>query len=54
MNHTLESSRLFPILAWIAVVFFAVFTYTLTSNLYAELDDLGQNVDQLEAQASAD
>ena len=54
MNNTLESSKLFPYIAWTVVVLFAIFTYTLTSNLYAELDGLSQESDSLEAQVFAD
>ena len=36
MGHTLESHKLFPIVAWSLVVGFAVFTYTLTMQVQAE------------------
>ena len=54
MNNTLDLSTLFPYIAWTVVVLFAIFTYTLTSNLYAELDGLGKESDSLEAQVFAD
>ena len=33
MKHTLEEHKIFPIVAWVAVIGFAVFTYTLANNL---------------------
>jgi hypothetical protein len=53
MHNTLESSKLFPYLAWLTIILFSVFTYSLARNLHTELSDLGTRVDQLEAQASA-
>lgn len=38
MDKTLESSKLFPIIAWVLVIGFAIFTYTLTVSVQAEID----------------
>ncbi len=48
MGHTLESHKLFPIVAWSLVVGFAVFTYTLTMQVQAELDGISDGVVRLE------
>lgn len=48
MNNTLESSKLFPYAAWAIVVLFALFVYTLTMQLKAELDDISNSVERLE------
>jgi hypothetical protein len=50
MNHTIESSKLFPIIAWITVVGFALFTYGLTTNLNGAFAELDQNTTALESQ----
>lgn len=52
MNHTLESHKVFPYIAWTVVILFAVFTYNLTTRLHAQLSDLGDETDQLEAQVA--
>ncbi len=33
MKHTLESSTLFPIIAWTLIISFSFFTYVLAKNL---------------------
>jgi hypothetical protein len=33
MNHTLESHKFFPVVAWVLVVSFTLFTVTLTYQL---------------------
>ena len=48
MNHTLESYRIFPYIAWILVIGFAVFTYMLTTNLQAELGDVDTSLEDIE------
>ena len=49
MKNTLESSKFFPIIAWVLIIGFAVFTYFLTVNLQNNLGTLSTNVDRLEA-----
>ncbi len=48
MNNTLESSRIFPYIAWATVIGFALFTYTLTVHLQSELADIGTGIERLE------
>ncbi len=48
MNHTLESYRIFPYIAWVLVIGFAVFTYMLTTNLQAELGDVDNSIEAME------
>jgi hypothetical protein len=48
MHHTLESSKLFPFIAWLLVIGFASFTYMLTTSVQAELDTIAGGVDRLE------
>lgn len=48
MNNSIESSKLFPIAAWAMVVLFALFVYTLTMQLQAELMEISNSVDRLE------
>jgi hypothetical protein len=50
MNHTIESSKLFPIIAWTTVVGFALFTYNLTTNLNSAFSELDHNTTALESQ----
>lgn len=49
MNNTLESSKLFPFIAWSTVIGFAFFTYTLTTHLNSELDTISADMDSLES-----
>jgi hypothetical protein len=49
MNHTLESNRLFPYIAWTTVILFSFLTYTLAAKLHAELSEMERNTDTLEA-----
>ena len=53
MTHTLESHKLFPYIASITVVLFALLTYTLATNLHAELSEIERNTDTLEARLHA-
>ncbi len=48
MNNSLESSKIFPYIAWATVIGFALFTYTLTMHLNAELDTITVEMDSLE------
>jgi len=48
MNNTLESSKIFPYVAWTLVVFFAVFTYFLTVRLSEELARINESVARVE------
>lgn len=49
MNNTLESSKLFPYIAWALVISFAVFTYALATRMQTELSDISVSVERLEA-----
>jgi len=49
MNNTLESSKLFPFIAWSTVIGFALFTYTLTMHLNSELDSISIDIESLES-----
>lgn len=53
MNNTLESHKLFPYVAWTLVVGFALFTYTLTTQLHGNVGSLGEKVDDLEDRVNA-
>lgn len=53
MNHTLESKKLFPYIAWLTVILFAFLTYALAVNLHAEISKLERNTDTLEARLHA-
>ena len=48
MNHTLESYRVFPIIAWLLVIGFAGFTYMLTVRVSNEISGIDTSVDDLE------
>ncbi len=48
MGHTLESYRIFPYIAWILVIGFALFTYALTVRVNKEISGIGSNIDDLE------
>ncbi len=48
MNHTLESHRIFPVVAWLLVIGFAVFTYMLTVRVSNEISGIDTSVDDLE------
>lgn len=48
MHNTLESQRIFPIIAWSVVIGFALFVYTLTLQLKAELNSIGDGIQRLE------
>ena len=52
MGHTLESHKLFPIIAWTLVIGFATFTYTLTMHLSAALADIEAKIDTLSYEVS--
>lgn len=39
-DHTLESSRLFPYLAWVLIALFALFVYGIAMNLRAAASNL--------------
>lgn len=53
MHNTLESSKLFPFIAWSTVIGFAFFTYTLTLHLNAELDTISADMSSLELRVQA-
>ncbi len=48
MHNSLESSKFFPYIAWILVISFALFTYSLTTRMHEELADIGDGVERLE------
>lgn len=48
MQHTLESHKLFPVVAWILVIGFAGFTYFITMQVQAELTTLNSNVERID------
>ena len=48
MNNTLESHRLFPYIAWILVIGFAIFTYMLTTRLQQQFDNINEGIVRLE------
>lgn len=48
MNNTLESYKIFPYVAWTLVIGFALFTYSLTMRLEAELSDISSGIERLE------
>ncbi len=48
MNHTLESYKIFPVIAWILVIGFALFTYSLVMRFEKELTDINSGIDRLE------
>jgi hypothetical protein len=52
MNNTLESHKLFPIVAWALVIGFALFTYTLVMHLNAEMEGISSQVTDLETRVS--
>ncbi len=48
MNNSLESHKFFPIIAWLIVIGFFVFTYVLAMHLRTEISNLGDGVERLE------
>lgn len=48
MNHTLESYRIFPFVAWALVIGFAVFTYMLTVRLQENLGNVDTSLNDIE------
>ncbi len=48
MNHTLESYRIFPFIAWTLVIGFAVFTYMLTVRLQENLSNVDSSLSDIE------
>ena len=48
MGHTLESHRLFPVVAWTLVIGFAFFTYSLTMRVQKDLEHIAGGVERLE------
>ncbi len=52
MKHALETSRIFPHIAWILVTGFAIFTWTLTLHLKTEMKSMSANVDNIESTLS--
>jgi hypothetical protein len=49
MNHTLESYKVFPFIAWGLVIAFAFFTYMLTMRVNEEISGIDTSVESLEA-----
>lgn len=43
MRHTLESSPVFPVIAWSLIIGFTAFTWTLTVHLKQELTVISAN-----------
>lgn len=48
MNHSLESYRVFPYIAWTLVIGFVLFTLQLTMRVSAEIAGIGSNLGDLE------
>jgi hypothetical protein len=48
MNHTLESHKFFPYIAWTIIIGFAFFTYSLTLRMQTDLQDINISIDNLE------
>lgn len=48
MHNTIESSKYFPYVAWILVISFALFTYSLTLRMQEELSSISDGVERLE------
>lgn len=40
----LEDQKIFPIIAWIVIILFAIFTYLLATNLQAQLGELDNSI----------
>lgn len=53
MNNSLESHKFFPYIAWIVVIGFALFTYTLTTRLNQEITQISSDVERLEQRLDA-
>ena len=51
-DHTLESFKIYPYIAWALIIGFAVFVYTITTNLKAAAYDLRIQSDISEMQTS--
>ncbi len=49
MNHSLETYKVFPFVAWGLVIGFAIFTYFLTVRVSEEIASIDTNVSDLEA-----
>lgn len=52
MNHTLESLKLFPVIAWSLIIGFCIFTWTLTLHLKNEVTNISLNVERMEQQVN--
>lgn len=48
MAKKLEEFRVFPYVAWALIISFAVFTYSLSTNLYDQVGSLETRVTSLE------
>jgi len=48
MAKKLEEHRIFPYIAWATVIAFAYFTYTLTTSVQTDLDNLSESVSRVE------
>lgn len=48
MNHTLESHKFFPFIAWGLVIGFGLFTYFLAVRMQEELTGISVSVERLE------
>lgn len=51
-DKSLESHKIFPILAWVVTLSFAVFVYNITVELSGIVSDLQRQTDQLEEKAN--
>ncbi|MCD5381054.1 MAG: hypothetical protein LR008_00580 [Candidatus Pacebacteria bacterium] len=49
-DKTLESYKVFPIIAWVTTFLFAVFVYNITSDLKEITQELQQQTTQLQEQ----
>ncbi len=52
-EHTLESLRFFPHVAWTLVIGFSLFVYGITKNVTKEVNDLNTLNVEIESQLSA-
>ncbi len=49
-THSLEASKIFPYIAWITVILFSFFTYSLVLELQESIHDLEIKTDQTQTQ----
>jgi len=49
-KHSLERHKFFPFIAWVMVIGFSLFVYTIVQDLHRTSQELGQTASRLEAQ----